>query len=148
MKNVYAKDFRWLLLAPRFIFNLATFKQSTTFIAIRKMCINYEWNIYRINSTMCIKKVTWLCTMRWENLTNHLVLKHCFGRSEIPEQSLSSKYVCITVLHDYVTKQQASSSENINCIYCVSSARSEVQIINQIWKWMYSVASPTFLIDV
>ncbi len=80
----------------------------------------------------------WLCTMGKENLINQQTdlvaqhLKRCFGRSEMPEQSLSSKYVCITVLHVYVPKQQASSSESINHIYCVSSARSEAQVIYHI----------------
>ncbi len=49
----------------------------------------------------------------------------CYGRSEKPEQSLLSKYFCIIVLHDCVPKQQASSSESNNRIYCVSSACSD-----------------------
>ncbi len=48
---------------------------------------------------------------------------------------ISVKYFCIiTVLHDCVPKQQASSSESNNRIYCVSSARSEVQVIYVIYE--------------
>ncbi len=48
-------------------------------------------------------------------------------------KSLSSKYFCIIVLHDCVLKQLASTSESNNRIYCVSSARSEVQVIYVIY---------------
>ncbi len=58
----------------------------------------------------------------------------CYGHSEKPEQSLSSKYFCIIVLHDCVLKQLASTSESNNRIYCVSSARSEVQVIYVIYE--------------
>ncbi len=68
-----------------------------------------------------------------------------FGRSEMPEQSLSSKCFCIIVLHDCVPKQQASASESNDSIYCVSFAHFEAQVIYRIWKLLYSVASPTFL---
>ncbi len=74
---------------------------------------NGRWKcICRINSSMCIKKVMWLCAMGRNNLTNQwtdLVAQHlkcCFGHSEMPEQSLSSKYFgiiasqnCFTWLH-------------------------------------------------
>ncbi len=109
-------------------------------------------HIYRINSSMRIEKVMWLCAMRRDNLTNQLWLISftasicCYGHSEKPEQSLSSKYFCIIVLHDCVLKQLASTSESNNRIYCVSSARSEVQVICHIWKLLYSVASPVFLV--
>ncbi len=42
-------------------------------------------------------------------------------------------YFCIIVLHDCVSKQQASSSESNDRIYCVSFARSEVQVIDDLW---------------
>ncbi len=44
----------------------------------------------------------------------------------MPEQSLSSKYFGIIVF--CVLKQQASSSESNNHIYCVSSSCSEVEV--------------------
>ncbi len=48
-----------------------------------------------------------------DNLTiaaDWLVPQHlkCYGRSEMPEKSLSSKYFWIIVLHDCVPKQQHS----------------------------------------
>ncbi len=55
----------------------------------------------------------------------------------MPEQSLSSKYFCIIVLHDCVPKQLASSSESNNRTDCVSSARSEVQVIYIIYEMYY-----------
>ncbi len=66
---------------------------------------------------------------RWDgnNLTNQRTdlvvqhLKYCFGCSEMPEQSPSSKYFCIIVLHDCVPKQQASTSERSDSIYYVCS---------------------------
>ncbi len=67
-----------------------------------------------------------------------------FGCTEMPEQSLSSEYFCRIVFHDWVLKQQASTSESNDSIYCVSSARSEAQVTRNIWKWLYLVASPTF----
>ncbi len=70
----------------------------------------------------------------------------CSGRSEIPEESLSSTYFCIIVLHDCVPKQPASTSERSDSIYCVTSAHSEVQVICHIWKILYSVASTIFLV--
>ncbi len=78
----------------------------------------------------------WLCTIGWDNLTNQRTdlashhLKCCFGHSEMPEQILSSKKVCIP---DCIPKQQKSTPENNDHIYCVLSARSEVQVIHK-WK--------------
>ncbi len=91
-----------------------------------------------MNFTLHIKKVMWLCTIGWDNLTNQRTdlasqhLKCCFGHSEMPEQILSSKKVCI---HDCIPKQQKSTPENNDHIYCVLSARSEVQVIHK-WKWL------------
>ncbi len=65
------------------------------------------------------------------------------------EESLTSKYFCIIiVLHDCVPKQLASISESNDRINCVTSALSEAQVIYHIWKWLYSVASPSFLRDI
>ncbi len=66
----------------------------------------------RVNSSMRIKKVMWLCAMGWRNLTNQQTdlipqhLKRCYSHFKMPEQSLSSKYFCIIVLHDCFPKQQ------------------------------------------
>ncbi len=69
----------------------------------------------------------------------------CSGPSEKPEEILSSKYFCIIVWHDFVRKQLASTSERSDSIYCVLSARSEVQVIYIIydnyyiqWLFLYS----------
>ncbi len=61
----------------------------------------------------------------------------CSGPSEKPEEILSSKYFCIIVWHDYVRKQPASTSERSDSIYCVLSARSEVQVIYIIYDNYY-----------
>ncbi len=69
------------------------------------MRINYDGkNIYRINSSMHIEQVMWLCAMRRDNLTNQQTnlihsIYNCYGH-EMPEQSLLSKYFCIIVLHN------------------------------------------------
>ncbi len=80
-----------------------------------------------------------LCSMRRDNLTNQRTnLVHYiymfFGHSEMPEEGLSSKYFCIiTVLHDCIPKQLASTSESNDCIYSVKSALSETQVIYYIY---------------
>ncbi len=63
---------------------------------------NGRWQcIWRINSSMRIKNIMWLCVMGRHNLTNQwadLIAQHlkcCYGHSEMPGQSLSSKYFCI-----------------------------------------------------
>ncbi len=61
----------------------------------------------------------------------------CYGNSENPEESLSSKYFCIIVLHDCVLKQLASTSNRRYSIYCVMSILSEVQIIYIIYENYY-----------
>ncbi len=103
--------------------------------------------IYRINSTMSIKKFMWLCTMRRDNLTNQRTdliaqhLKRCFGPSEVIKVS----YFCIIVLHNFISEQQASASKNSDRIYCVLSARSEAQVIynrlyeNYYFLWLFLV---------
>ncbi len=57
-----------------------------------------------------------------------------YGHSEKPEDSLSSNYFCIIVLHDCVPKH---ASERSDSIYCVSSSRSEVQVIYVIYENYY-----------
>ncbi len=63
--------------------------------------------------------------------------KCCYGHSQKPEESLSSKYFCIIVLHDGVLKQLASTSERSDSIYCVTSDLSEAQIIYIIYENYY-----------
>ncbi len=87
------------------------------------MRINYDdKHIYRINSSMRIEKrfvlwdrITWLTS----GPVSFTVSICCYGHSEKPEQSLSSKYFCIIVLYDCVPKQQASASESNDSIYCL-----------------------------
>ncbi len=70
----------------------------------------------------------------------------CYGHSEKPEQSLSSKYVCIIVLHDCVPKQQHPPPNAVqHLLYLVFSLRGASNLYN-IWKLLYSVASPIFLV--
>ncbi len=56
------------------------------------------------------------------------------------------KYFCIIVLYDCIPKQQKSTPESNDYIYCVSPARSEAQVIHHIWK-IYKVDSP-FISDI
>ncbi len=63
--------------------------------------------------------------------------KCCYGHSQKPEESLSSKYFCIIVLHGCVLKQLASTSEcSDNHLLCTSDL-SEVQIIYIIYENYY-----------
>ncbi len=120
---------------------------------------NGRWKcILRINSSKRIKKVTWLCAMGPQNLTNQWTdlipqhLKCCYDHSEMPEQNLSSKYFCIIAsqkcLRRLRSQTAAFTSESNDRIHWVSSACSEAQVIYYIWKLLYSVASPTFLRDL
>ncbi len=104
---------------------------------------------------MCITKITWLCKMEWDNFNQQTdrVLKCCLGHSEMPEQSVSSKYFCIIVLHDckQIKSLLLSHHHSTNSrhpplkdrICCVSSARSQAQVIYHIWKvfinWLFLV---------
>ncbi len=101
-----------------------------------------------------LKMWLWKCDFAlWDGitwLTSGLIsftASCCYGNSKKPEQSLSSKYFCIIILHDCVPKQQASSSESNDRIYCVSFARGASNLC-YILKWLglYSVASPIFIV--
>ncbi len=65
----------------------------------------------------------------------------------MPEQSLSSKYFCIIVLHDCVLKQQHPPPKAMTAII-VFRLLAEAQVIFYIWKLLYSVDSPSFLSDI
>ncbi len=112
---------------------------------------NGRWKcIMQINSSKCIKKVMWLCAMGRHNLTNQqtdLILQHlkcCYIHSEMFEQSLSSKFFSIIASQKCLTwlrsQTAASTSESNDRLHCVSSARSEAQILYYIWKLLYSPA--------
>ncbi len=109
-----------------------------------------QWkHIYRINSSMRIKKVMQLFAMRRDNLTSNGPISFtasicCYGHSEKPEESLSSKYFCIIVLHDCVLKQQHPPPNAVTAFIVLRL--SEAQVIYHILKLLYSVASPIFLV--
>ncbi len=103
-------------------------------------------------------KWMWLCTMGWDNLTNQrtdLVAQHLklwLVFSEMPEQSLSSKYFSIIVYNlTCVPKQQASTSEKNDryelCFICLlwgtsnSSYRKMIILSGfSYFSWWYIVA--------
>ncbi len=58
-----------------------------------------------------------------------------------------SKYFCIIVLHDCVPKQQASSSESNNLIYCVLSARSEVHANYVIYENYFILPNLSYILS-
>ncbi len=73
------------------------------------------------------------CAMGRHNLTNRWTdfvaqhLKCCYGHSEVPEQSLSSKYFCIIASQNGLSLRMRSQTADIHlrkqdCIYYVSSA--------------------------
>ncbi len=104
------------------------------------MQINYdEKHIYRINSSMRIKKVMWHSDVRRDNLTDqradlvHSIYKLLWSFSEVCHQSI----FCIIVLHDCVLQQPASSSECNDRIYCVTSARSKAKLIYIMYENYY-----------
>ncbi len=79
---------------------------------------NGRWKrILRINSSKCIKKVMWLCTMRRDNLTSS---------GPISFHSIWN-ILSIVFLHDCVPEQQHTPPNAMTA--CVSSARSEPQVI-------------------
>ncbi len=126
------------------------YKVGETFYPVRKKRTTMEnnekklrWkNNYRINSSMHIKKVIWLCAMRWDNTASIC----CYGHSEKSEESLSSKYFCIIVLHDCDLKQQVSTSERSDSIYCYVCSFWGASNLYYTWNVLYSVASPIFLV--
>ncbi len=75
-----------------------------------------ETHLPPLNSTMRNKKVLWLCTMGRDNLTNQwtdLIAQHlkcCFGRSEMPEQNSSSKYLRSQTAGIHLRKQWSIAS--------------------------------------
>ncbi len=70
----------------------------------------------------------------------------CYGHSEKPEDSLSSKYFCIIVLHDCVLKQQHSPPNAVTALLCYVCSLWGASNLYHIWKLLYSVASPVFLV--
>ncbi len=128
--------------------NLCTQLSRINFLSDKK---KLRWkHIYRINSSKCIKKLTWLCSMGWETwLTSGSI---SFTASEILFWSFWAKSVIKVFLYNCLkrlcSQTAASTSESNERIYCVSSARSEPQVIYYIWKVLYSVASPSFLSDI
>ncbi len=89
-----------------------------------------------INPAWVFKKnVMWLCAMGWHNLPNQQPdfvaqhLKCCYGHSEVPEQSLSSKYFCIIASQNGLPRLRSQTADihlrKQDRIYCVSSALSK-----------------------
>ncbi len=73
--------------------------------------------ILQINPAWAFKKVMWLCTMGRHNLTNPWTdfvaqhLKCCYGHSEVPEQSLSSKYFCIIASQNALPQLRSQTAD-------------------------------------
>ncbi len=99
---------------------------------------------------MCIKKVMWLWAMRRDNLTKqrtdlvHSIYKlwsfwKAWGKSVIK-----------VFLYNYVTRlcsqTAASTSECSDSIYCYVCSLWGANNLYLIWKLLYSVASPIFLV--
>ncbi len=63
----------------------------------------------------------------------------------MPEQSLSSKYFYMIVLHNCTPKQQHSPPKAMKAFIVFRLLRSEAQVIFHIWKLLYSVAYISFL---
>ncbi len=79
---------------------------------------NGRWKrILRINSSKCIKKVMWVCTMRRDNLTSS---------GPVSFHSVWN-ILSIVFLHNCVPEQQHTPPKAMTA--CVSSARSEPQVI-------------------
>ncbi len=112
----------------------------------KKMCINDGKTFTELippcsSNTSCDfalwDGITWL-TSRPISFT---ASRCCYGHTEMPEESLLSKYFCIiTVIHDCIPKEQHPPPKAMT----VTSARSEV--IYVIWKLLNSVASPIFFV--
>ncbi len=103
-------------------------------------------HIYRINSSMRIEKVMWLCAMRRDNLTNQrltdlvhsiYMLLWSFWAKSVVKVFL---YNCLTRLRSQ-TSASTSESNNRMCLVC-----SRWSHLCHIWKLLYSVASLVFLV--
>ncbi len=107
---------------------------------------------YRINSSMRIKKVMWLCAMRWNNLTNqwtdlvHSIYKllwsfwKAWGKSVIKV----FLYNCLTWLCSQTAGFHLRTHwQHLLCLICLLWGANNLY---NIWKLLYSVASPIFLV--
>ncbi len=109
------------------------------FDLIRTNAHKLRWkHIYRINSSMRIEKVMWLCAMRRDNLTNQRTdLVHSIYMLLWSFWKAWRKSVVKVFLYNCLTRQQASSSESNNRIYCVSSTHTEVHVNYVIYENSY-----------
>ncbi len=73
-------------------------------------------NNVRINSSMCIKKVMWLCTIGWDNLTNrslHSLSNYVLVVLQCLSQSLSSKTFCIIASQNCLTLLRSQTAGHL-----------------------------------
>ncbi len=118
-----------------------------TFYPIRINVLRWK-HIYRRNSSMCIKRVMWLCTMGRDNLTNQqtdLVAQHL--KCLVVLRCLSK--VCpqsISVELSYTTEFSNSRHPPPKAMiaFIVFRLHALRRVTRHIWKWLYLVASPTF----
>ncbi len=89
-----------------------------------------------INSSKRIKKTTTCDFALWDGIS-FWSFWNAWAKSVIKV----SLYNCLT---QGCSQTAAFTSESNDSIYYVSSARSETQVIFHIWKFVYSVAYPSF----
>ncbi len=103
-------------------------------------------HIYRINSSVCIEKVMWLCAMRWDNLTSSVhsiyMLLWSFWKAWAKSVGKVFLYNCLIRLR---FKQLPSTSESNGRIYCFVCSLWGASNLYHIWKLLYSVSFSSLL---
>ncbi len=122
------------------------------FYPVRKNAHKLRWkHIYRINSSMRIEKVMWLCAMRRDNLTNqrtdlvHSIYMLLWSFWKTWAKSVVKVFLYNYLLHDCVLKHQHPPLKVITALCLVCSLWGASNLCH-IWKLLYSVASPVFLV--
>ncbi len=109
-------------------------------------------HIYRINPSMRIKKVMWLCALRWDNLTNQRTdLIHSICMLLWSFWKAWGKSVIKVFLYNCLTRLCSQTAgillrmqwPHLLCYICSLWWANN---LDHIWKLLYSVASPIFLV--
>ncbi len=104
-------------------------------------------HIYRINSSMRIKKVMWLCAVRRDNLTNQWTdLIHSIYMLLWSSWKAWEKSVIKVFLYNCQIPKQQHPPPNAVTALCYVCSLWGTNNLYYIWKLLYSVAPPIFLV--
>ncbi len=122
----------------------------------KKTCAKTKWkHICRIHFFMCIKKVMWIWAIGWHTRTNLFSLHCiCFCHSWMPKPKSVVKVVRYKFLPElsFMTafpnsRHPPSKATEHVFFYCISSARSEAQVIYE-WNCSFLLLQMTFFLVI